>query len=53
MDIITVQTIIAMLDRQIDMINGYALHNKGGLTETETTCDLSYWNGKPMVEELS
>jgi len=35
MDIITVQTIIAMLDRQIDMINGYALHNKGGLTETE------------------
>jgi len=35
MDTTTVLEIIEMLDRQLDMINGYALNNKGGLTETE------------------
>ena len=35
LDTDTVLTIIKMISRQLDMINGYALHNKGGLTETE------------------
>lgn len=35
MDIGTVFTIIDYINRQVDMINGYALNNKGGLTEAE------------------
>jgi|688.fasta_scaffold2069713_2 hypothetical protein len=35
MDTATVIKIIEMINRQLDMINGYALNNKGGLTEAE------------------
>jgi len=35
MDTQTVLDIIKMINRQLDMINGYALNNKGGLTEAE------------------
>jgi hypothetical protein len=35
MDTGTVFTIIDYINRQVDMINGYALNNKGGLTEAE------------------
>jgi DNA-binding IscR family transcriptional regulator len=35
MDTETVFKIINHINRQIDMINGYALNNKGGLTEAE------------------
>ena len=35
MDTETVLQIIEYINRQIDMINGYALNNKGGLTEAE------------------
>lgn len=35
MDTGTVLKIINHINKQIDMINGYALNNKGGLTEVE------------------
>jgi len=35
MDTETVFKIIDHINRQIDMINGYALNNMGGLTEAE------------------
>ena len=35
MDTGTVLEIIDLINRQLDMINGYALNNKGGLTEVE------------------
>ena len=35
MDTKTIFKVIDLINRQLDMINGYALNNKGGLTEVE------------------
>jgi hypothetical protein len=35
MDTETIFKVIDLINRQLDMINGYALNNKGGLTEVE------------------
>jgi DNA-binding IscR family transcriptional regulator len=49
MDTTTVLEIIKMIDRQLDMINGYALHNKGGLTETEAISAIA---GRDTLNQL-
>ena len=49
MDTETVLNIIDHINRQIDMINGYALNNKGGLTEAEAISAIA---GRNTLKQL-
>jgi hypothetical protein len=49
MDTGTVLQIIDHINRQIDMINGYALNNKGGLTEAEAISGIA---GRNTLKQL-
>ena len=49
MDTETVLQIIEHINRQIDMINGYALNNKGGLTEAEAISGIA---GRNTLKQL-
>jgi hypothetical protein len=49
MDTETVFKIIDHINRQLDMINGYALNNKGGLTEVEAISAIA---GRNTLKQL-
>jgi hypothetical protein len=49
MDTETVLQIINHINKQIDMINGYALNNKGGLTEVEAISAIA---GRNTLKQL-
>ena len=49
MDTETVFKVIDHINRQIDMINGYALNNKGGLTEAEAISAIA---GRNTLKQL-
>jgi hypothetical protein len=49
MDTGTVLQIIDHINRQLDMINGYALNNKGGLTEVEAISAIA---GRNTLKQL-
>jgi hypothetical protein len=49
MDTGTVLQIIDHINRQLDMINGYALNNKGGLTEAEAISAIA---GRNTLKQL-
>jgi hypothetical protein len=45
----TVHKIIDHINKQIDMINGYALNNQGGLTEAEAISAIA---GRKTLKQL-
>ena len=45
----TVHKIIEHINKQIDMINGYALNNQGGLTEAEAISAIA---GRKTLKQL-
>jgi|TARA_R110001632_G_scaffold154403_1_gene272556 hypothetical protein len=45
----TVHKIIDHINRQVDMINGYALNNQGGLTEAEAISAIA---GRKTLKQL-
>ena len=49
MDTETVHKIIDHINKQIDMINGYALNNQGGLTEAEAISAIA---GRKTLKQL-
>ena len=49
MDPETVHKIINHINKQIDMINGYALNNQGGLTEAEAISAIA---GRKTLKQL-
>lgn len=49
MDTETLYKVIAHINKQIDMINGYALNNQGGLTEAEAISAIA---GRKTLKQL-
>ena len=47
----TVHKIIEHINKQIDMINGYALNNQGGLTEAEAISAIAGRNTLKQLKE--
>ena len=49
MDTETLYNVIDHINKQIDMINGYALNNQGGLTEAEAISAIA---GRKTLKQL-